>query len=174
MTLSFKTGALVGALALAATAAQAAGGSDLGPVPPTASFSNTVAGAFTDTWQFTLASPSTVTAGVFNVSFSVLGNSSGSVLGFQAWLDGVQLFGGSSSQEFSPGVFLSTQTQAAVSTLGAGIHTVTVSGTGITGGSASYSGYVQAVPVPEPETYALLGAGLGVIGFVAARRRREH
>ncbi len=27
--------------------------------------------------------------------------------------------------------------------------------------------------VPEPETYALLGAGLGIIGFVASRRRRN-
>lgn len=26
-------------------------------------------------------------------------------------------------------------------------------------------------PVPEPEIYAMLFAGLGVVGFVAARRR---
>ncbi|HEV6967487.1 FxDxF family PEP-CTERM protein [Roseateles sp.] len=30
-----------------------------------------------------------------------------------------------------------------------------------------------AQPVPEPETYALLGAGLGIIGFVARRRRAD-
>jgi len=30
---------------------------------------------------------------------------------------------------------------------------------------------VMTTPVPEPETYALLLAGLGVVGFVAARRR---
>ena len=28
-------------------------------------------------------------------------------------------------------------------------------------------------PVPEPETYAMLLAGLGLIGFVAKRRRRQ-
>ncbi|HKW82552.1 MAG TPA: PEP-CTERM sorting domain-containing protein [Burkholderiaceae bacterium] len=27
--------------------------------------------------------------------------------------------------------------------------------------------------VPEPETYALLAAGLGAIGFVATRRRQR-
>ncbi len=27
--------------------------------------------------------------------------------------------------------------------------------------------------VPEPETYALLAAGLGIVGFVASRRRRN-
>lgn len=31
---------------------------------------------------------------------------------------------------------------------------------------------VTAAPVPEPETYALLLAGLGVVGLTAARRRR--
>jgi hypothetical protein len=31
--------------------------------------------------------------------------------------------------------------------------------------------YITAVPVPEPKTYALMLGGLGVIGFVARRRR---
>ena len=41
--------------------------------------------------------------------------------------------------------------------------------------AASYGGNlaVIATPVPEPETYALLLAGLGVLGFVARRRRQE-
>jgi hypothetical protein len=28
--------------------------------------------------------------------------------------------------------------------------------------------------VPEPETYALMLAGLGIVGFVAARRRSQR
>jgi hypothetical protein len=42
-------------------------------------------------------------------------------------------------------------------------------------GSASYviASAATTAPVPEPETYALLGAGLGVIGFLASRRRRD-
>jgi hypothetical protein len=37
----------------------------------------------------------------------------------------------------------------------------------------SINSAAAAVPVPEPETYAMLGAGLGVIGFLASRRRQR-
>jgi hypothetical protein len=40
---------------------------------------------------------------------------------------------------------------------------------GITGGQIAYS----VTSVPEPETYAMLLAGLGVIGAVARRRTRR-
>lgn len=37
---------------------------------------------------------------------------------------------------------------------------------------AIYSGELTVTPVPEPETYALLMAGLGVVAYVARRRRQ--
>ena len=33
---------------------------------------------------------------------------------------------------------------------------------------------VGAVPVPEPETYAMLLAGLGAMGFLARRRQAQQ
>lgn len=46
---------------------------------------------------------------------------------------------------------------------------------GIASGAAAYSinSAATAAPVPEPETYALLAAGLGMVGFIASRRRRD-
>ncbi len=43
---------------------------------------------------------------------------------------------------------------------------------GISTGAGTYNGTVSLVsPVPEPETYGMLLAGLGMIGFVARRRK---
>lgn len=40
--------------------------------------------------------------------------------------------------------------------------------------SASYQGLIHVTAVPEPETYALMAAGLGVVGWVARRRRQRQ
>lgn len=55
-------------------------------------------------------------------------------------------------------------------------HTLVVSGVSGNGGSFTGSVGISATPtvpppVPEPETYALFLAGLGVLGFLAKRRQ---
>lgn len=53
-----------------------------------------------------------------------------------------------------------------------GNYFYSVSGT-VTSGTGGYvlSSAYAAAPIPEPETYALMLAGLGMIGFIGARRR---
>jgi len=41
----------------------------------------------------------------------------------------------------------------------------------VNGAGGQYSAAINATPVPEPETYAMLLAGLGAVGFLARRRK---
>jgi len=84
-------------------------------------------------------------------------------------LNGVPLLLGGSSQS-NNGVTVATQILAGSTTLPAGFYQLKVSGTAV-GATASYGGNIVATPVPEPETYAMLLAGLGVVGFLARRRQ---
>ena len=55
-----------------------------------------------------------------------------------------------------------------------GARSLGINGTASAGGAggALCDGNLSSTPVPEPETYTLTPAGLGVVGLVAARRRR--
>lgn len=63
----------------------------------------------------------------------------------------------------------------ALITLAPGWYTLEVRGTTLTKAGAdlggSFGGTLTISPVPEPETYALMLSGLGVLGAVARRRR---
>lgn len=56
--------------------------------------------------------------------------------------------------------------------LATGSYYLQVSGTLLSDTSGSFGGSVMLNPVPEPETYGMMLAGLGVVGMVARRRRQ--
>jgi hypothetical protein len=173
--MKFTSLVATGVLAVAGASSSFAA-NDLGPIPPSATFSNVVSGAFTDTWNFNLGSQSLVGVVLSNVEVTFGSFSFGGINGLTAFLNGTQLFGPTSTQTTS-GITTKLQVLGGGTSLPAGVYSLVVSGTGITGSSATYSGSISATPisaVPEPQTYLMLLAGLGVMGAIARRRNNAN
>lgn len=152
-------------LSLSAVAASAAS-VDLGTLDgtgfdSTGGFSGKFAlgAAINDAWSFTLETASNVSFGA-QQSFSF----GSGITSFAGVLAGY----GPLTLTVNP-----ANTQANLNwsgLLAAGTYTVNLSG--ISGArNTTYVTTVAATPVPEPESYALLMAGLGVLAFVARRRK---
>ncbi len=90
-------------------------------------------------------------------------------------LTGAQLFDGTGG---GATLFATTGSPffTASPTLSPGFYDLRVSGT-LTGTSGVYGVSVNfnstTAPIPEPETYAMMLAGLGLMGFVARRRKQK-
>jgi hypothetical protein len=107
-------------------------------------------GLFVDTYTFSLGSPGTVFGGAFALFTE----------GFQ-----VELIDSSFN---SFGVDTNPSDGYSFSGLSAGSYALQFAGFS-TSVNGVYGGTVAAIP--EPETYALMLAGLGLVGFMARRRR---
>lgn len=126
----------------------------------------TAGGVIFDTFSFSLGAQSSVASSV-----SALGAiGAGTYSLFSVGTDG--LVGTADDQGFGAWTFAGAPTVHTVS-LAAGNYYYSVFG--VANGTAAYSinSAASAAPVPEPETYALLAAGLGMVGFIASRRRRD-
>ena len=125
-------------------------------------------GAFTDTFTFTPDATFGSTAQAFLANLSVTGSDASAINFTSANLNGISLtgFGGPTVFGYAQG-----QVLAQTSLLFNGPLTLTVMGN-TNGGSYGGTFNLNLAPVPEPETYGMLLAGLGVLGFLARRRKQ--
>jgi hypothetical protein len=137
-----------------------------------------VADGSTDAAILTAFNAAWGTSFVFGTSIGAYG---GSGVGLGQGGDAVNLFDGggalqahvdfgaaTSNVTFDNAANLNNATIAQLSVVG--VNGAYLSANGVEIGSPG----LVAAPVPEPETYAMLLAGLGLLGFVSRRRKQKH
>jgi hypothetical protein len=168
--MKFSKTILAAALAIATSSSFAdTGGGALDLSTGSTAFSRTPIGAFTDTWTFSLVGSSFLTSST--LSSSAVGAQD---LMFTSAVITTAADPSTAVATFSGPTFIAANEFMNLSNflLPAGDYDLIVKGVN-SADAAAYSGTITiaAAPIPEPETYALMMAGLGVLGFVARRRK---
>ncbi|MCV2357072.1 FxDxF family PEP-CTERM protein [Paucibacter sp. B2R-40] len=167
MTLNFAKSAVAALFVIGAAAAQAATPIVLSPIDAT-----TFAGSFggnqainTFTLDLTGLGPITQLNSFVTANFSGAGYD----------VTGVTFDGNLFTPviDFSVPGFGVDVWQYLVPTVTNTVHTIVVTGKAIGGSTVGFTGSIAVTAVPEPTTYALLLGGLGVVGFVARRRKAD-
>jgi hypothetical protein len=160
--MTLKQIAAAAMLATAACSSFAVGPGPLGSIDNMpVSISNIVPmGIFQDVYSFSIADPGSLAGNVVAINFGTY-NIQGLTVTLQDASFAVIGSDNNPADGFSFG------------SLAAGNYALNVLGfaTGSQGGFYSGGLIAQTAPIPEPETYALMLAGLGIVGFIARRRR---
>ncbi|MET0321826.1 MAG: FxDxF family PEP-CTERM protein [Duganella sp.] len=120
---------------------------------------NDSTGTFTDIFTFTpaLTGSALGSAAVVNIALTGFGE----IAGFSASLNG-NFFTSSGNGFYTLDPVL----------LGPGQLVLTITGE-VTGAGGSYGGNLNVLTVPEPETYGMMLGGLGLLGYMARRRKQQ-
>ena len=144
------------------------------PIVPLGYVDAPAPGAFLDHILFSVATPFTVTLQNWFTDFS-------NISGLNATLYNLPpagaLYSGVPNNPVAGSSFANPVPSAV---FGVGAYDLQISGTALLGGY--YSGIINLSstvgppppPIPEPETYAMMLAGLGLMGYVARRRKQKN
>lgn len=138
------------------------GTSDFGPA---VSFSEgSLNKTFSDLFYFAIPGLSSADSNISSISF---GDTSGiDFKHFDLYKVGASSAAAVGSLDADSGLWILSGTN-----LSAGNYFFKVEGTITTADAVSYSGNVLVSAVPEADTYAMMLAGLGLVGFIARRRK---
>ena len=164
---------------LAAAASASATTYDWGPHNATAEANSAfvAAGSFSDVYTFSLSLDQQVASSVVSLNLSPVYSITGA--SYSLWLDkGVAGVGGGDEELGSWAFDGTTGSTSHTLNVASGNYYYLVTGTadGMGDGNGRAGFYTIAstvVPVPEPETYALMMAGLFVVGGAFARRAKR-
>lgn len=131
---------------------------------------NNAGNTFSDRFDFTLASGGSIVADLLSLS----GNANNGLD-----ITNYALYGTSglilNGNQLSTG--LTDQWSLTSNVLAAGNYYLLVTGSSVSNSAGKFYGSIAVSPVPEPATYGMLIAGLGLIGFMGRRRNKagfEH
>lgn len=166
--MKLKSAAFAVALLAGFTSAQASD-PDLGIVPASPAFTSTsglgglitAIGAFTDVYTFEIAADTTLTTNAFTSG------------GFFSAFDEIEYSIFNSAFDYIGGEVFGPTLSTSSLAVTAGDYFYVVEGIKSEAGPSRYRISASVTPIPEPETYALMLAGLGAVGFVASRRRAK-
>jgi len=119
---------------------------------------------FSDLFNFSISGQSNADTNISSISFDDNGGIKFTL--FDLYKVGSSVATASGSLDVDSGLWFLSATN-----LSAGNYYFKVAGDIITNDAVSYSGNLTVSAVPEAETYAMLLAGLGLVGFVARRRK---